>query len=101
MNQEHIDFIEQNKINFETVKLGYTRQIPIQTLQMYEHIYHLYINPNYVLTYWCGDCVFDMLKRLMYYYESNVPTSKDIQDIQDLVQDPVQEQPKAKRTKKK
>jgi hypothetical protein len=69
MKQEHIDFIEKNKINFDTVKLGYTRNIPIQDLQMYEHIYHLYLNPSYVLTYWCGDCVFDMLKRLMYYYE--------------------------------
>lgn len=69
MKQEHIDFIEANKINFETVKLGYTKNIPIDTLKMYEHIYHLYLNPSYVLTYWCGDCVFDMLKRLMYYYE--------------------------------
>lgn len=69
MNQEHIDFIEANKINFETVKLGYTKNIPIETLKMYEHIYHQYLNPSYVLTYWCGDCVFDMLKRLMYYYE--------------------------------
>ena len=69
MIKEHIDFIEDNKINFETVKLGYTKNIPIETLKMYEHIYHLYLNPSYVLTYWCGDCVFDMLKRLMYYYE--------------------------------
>jgi hypothetical protein len=69
MKQEHIDFLEKNKINFDTVKLGYTKNIPIETLQMYEHIYHQYLNPNYVLTYWCGDCVFDMLKRLLYYYE--------------------------------
>jgi hypothetical protein len=69
MKQEHIDFIEKNKINFETVKLGYTKNIDIEILKMYEHIYHLYLNPSYVLTYWCGDCVFDMLKRLMFYYE--------------------------------
>ena len=69
MNQDHIKFIEDNKINFETVKLGYTKNIPIEILKMYEHIYHQYLNPTYVLTYWCGECVFDMLKRLMYYYE--------------------------------
>ena len=98
MKQEHIDFLEENKINFDTVKLGFTKNIPIETLQMYEHLYHLYINPNYVLTYWCGDCVFDMLKRLMNYYESNVATASDIQDIQD---EPVEApKPKAKRTKK-
>jgi len=69
MNQDHIKFIEDNKINFDTVKLGYTKNIPIEILKMYEHIYHQYLNPTYVLTYWCGECVFDMLKRLMYYYE--------------------------------
>ncbi len=100
MKQEHIDFLEKNKINFDTVKLGFTKNIPIETLQMYEHIYHQYINPNYVLTYWCGDCVFDMLKRLMNYYESNVATAADIQDIQD-VEETVVQQPKAKRTRKK
>lgn len=98
MKQEHIDFLEKNKINFETVKLGFTKNIAIQDLQMYEHIYHLYINPNYVLTYWCGDCVFDMLKRLLHYYENNVATAADIQDIQDV---PVEApKPKAKRSKK-
>lgn len=92
MNQEHIKFLEDNKINFETVKLGYTRQIPIETLKMYEHIYHLYINASYVLTYWCGDCVFDMLKRLMNYYE-DLP-KPDAPVVQE------EPKPKAKRTKK-
>lgn len=82
MKQEHIDFIEANKINFETVKLGYTKNIPIDTLKMYEHIYHLYLNPSYVLTYWCGDCVFDMLKRLMYYYEGLPKLGVPEQDVQ-------------------
>ena len=70
MKLEHIEFIEANMINFETVKLGYTRQIPIEILQMYERIYHENIDPSYVLTYWCGGCVFDMMKRLMYFYEA-------------------------------
>lgn len=91
MSPEHIQFLEDNKINFDTVKLGFTRNIPIQTLQMYEHIYHLYINPSYVLTYWCGDCVFDMLKRLMHHYE-NLPKSEPAPE-------PVQPKPKAKRKK--
>lgn len=78
MNQEHIDFLEKHKINFDTVKLGYTRQIPIEVLQMYEHIYHLYLDPQYVLTYWCGGCVFDMMKRLMAYYETNVVNAQPV-----------------------
>lgn len=86
MTQEHIDFLEANKINFDTVKLGYTKNIPIDTLKMYEHIYHQYLNPNYVLTYWCGDCVFDMLKRLMYYYEGLPKAeSKTVQVTNDTI----------------
>lgn len=88
MKQEHKDFLEKNKINFDTVKLGYTRQIPMQDLQMYEHIYHQYLNPTYVLTYWCGDCVFDMLKRLMNYYEGlpkDEPVSETVQVTNDTL----------------
>jgi hypothetical protein len=98
MNQDHIDFIEKHKINFETVKLGYTRQIPMDVLQMYEHIYHQYLDPQYVLTYWCGGCVFDMMKRLMHYYETNVVNA---QPVQESVQETVQSEVKPKKAKKK
>ena len=115
MKKEHIDFLEINKINFDTVKLGYTRNIPIQDLQMYEHIYHLYLNPSYVLTYWCGDCVFDMLKRLLYYYEGlpksepetltvTVPVSEELHQLAVEASKPVfvsDEIPKEKKPKAK
>lgn len=100
MNQDHIDFIEKHKINFETVKLGYTRQIPMDVLQMYEHIYHQYLDPQYVLTYWCGGCVFDMMKRLMHYYETNVVNAQPAV-VQESVQETVQSQVKPKKAKKK
>jgi hypothetical protein len=32
-------------------------------------MYREYLDPQFHLTYWCGECVFDMLKRLIYYYE--------------------------------
>lgn len=102
MKSEHIKFIEENKINFETVELGYTRNIPIQDLQMYEHIYHQYIDPGYVLTYWCGGCVFDMMKRLMHYYNNlpkNVEPEQKIETASEPV-DTVDETPKVKRVKK-
>lgn len=98
MKQEHRDFLEANIINFNSVKLGYTKNIAIETLQMYEHIYHLYLNPSYVLTYWCGDCVFDMLKRLIYYYEG-LPASEPI--VEEIIEASVQvtkaAKPKAKK----
>lgn len=104
MNQEHIDFLEKHKINFDTVKLGYTRQIPIEVLQMYEHIYHLYLDPQYVLTYWCGGCVFDMMKRLMAYYETNVVNAQPVvEPAVEPVVEPVAEVKvaPAKKTRKK
>ena len=102
MTQDHIDFIEQHKINFDTVKLGYTRQIPIEILQMYEHIYHQYLDPHYVLTYWCGGCVFDMMTRLVTYYETNVINAQPVvQDVQESVQPSVQTEVIKKKAKKK
>lgn len=98
MKQDHINFIEENKIYFETVKLGYTKNIPIETLKMFEHIYHQYLNPDYVLTYWCGGCVFDMLKRLMYYYEGLPKPGTPEQQVKtppELVK-PTYKKPKAK-----
>ena len=102
MNQDHIDFIEKHIINFETVKLGYTRQIPMDVLQMYEHIYHQYLDPQYVLTYWCAGCVFDMMNRLMNYYETNVVNAQPVvQIVQESVQETVQSEVKPKKAKKK
>lgn len=100
MNQDHIDFIEKHKINFETVKLGYTRQIPMDVLQMYEHIYHQYLDPQYVLTYWCAGCVFDMMNRLMNYYE-NLPKveTATVQVTNDTIT-VTNDQPKKKAKKK-
>ena len=102
MNQDHIDFIEKHKINFETVKLGYTRQIPMDVLQMYEHIYHQYLDPQYVLTYWCAGCVFDMMNRLMNYYETNVVNAQPVvQTVPEIVHKTVQSEVKPKKAKKK
>lgn len=102
MKPDHIQFLEDNKINFETVALGYTRNIPIQDLQMYEHIYHQYIDPGYVLTYWCGGCVFDMMKRLMNYYQ-NVPKEVKPEQKAETISEAVEivdEKPKVKRSRK-
>jgi len=67
---------------------------------MYEHIYKLYLDPNFVLTKWCSSCVMDMLKRLYSYYLS-LP-QEQVQDLP-IVQSDVQEviQPKKKGRPKK
>ena len=63
-------FIEQNIINFETVGLGYTRNIDHGILEGYELIYRKYLDKHFILTRWCGSCVFEMIQRLKVYYEA-------------------------------
>jgi len=101
MELEHREFLKEHYNNYETALSGYVRNLDLPVLKMYEHIYHLYLNPSYVLTYWCGDCVFDMLKRLMYYYEGLPKPGTPEQYVQtppELLK-PGEKQPK--KTKKK
>lgn len=90
MKQEDIKFCQEHIINFESVKLGFTRNIPFDVLGNYERMYKEYLDPQFSLTYWCGECVFDMLKRLITHYELS------------LIQETVQvEQPIKKRGRPK
>lgn len=69
IEQEDIKFIEDHIFNFEAVKIGITRGIKIEELQRYEKIYKKYLDEKYILTYWCGSCVFEMMERLIHWYE--------------------------------
>lgn len=69
MTKQEIDFLVEHKLNFESVKLGFTRNIPFEVLGEYERLYRKYLDAQYVLTYWCGNCVFEMLERLIRYCE--------------------------------
>lgn len=73
MNQKDLDYCKQYIINFESVKLGFTRNIPFDVLGEYERMYRDYLDAQFHLTYWCGECVFDMLKRLIVLYENAQP----------------------------
>lgn len=85
MHQKDIDYCKQHIINFESVKLGFTRNIPFEVLGEYERMYREYLDAQFSLTYWCGECVFDMLKRLIVLFEqSNV--QETIQVAQQKVQ---------------
>ena len=70
MTEQEIQFIQDHIINFETTKLGYARNIGHDVLAEYERIYRKYLDASFILTYWCGSCVLEMLERLMRYYEN-------------------------------
>jgi hypothetical protein len=69
MTKQEVDFLIQHKLNFESVRLGFTRNIPFEVLGEYEQLYRKYLDAQFILTYWCGACVFDMLERLIRYCE--------------------------------
>ena len=69
MTQSDKEFIQENIINFESVRIGFLRDIPIHILNRYEQLYRSYLDPNYILTAWCSACVMDMMKRLIMYWD--------------------------------
>jgi len=105
MNQKDLDYCKQHIINFESVKLGFTRNIPFDVLGEYERMYREYLDAQFSLTYWCGECVFDMLKRLIVLFEqSNVQESIETaqQKVQtEVIQNTIQEVKKKRGRPKK
>jgi hypothetical protein len=86
MTEQDLAFLEANIINFEAVALGFTRNIDRDVLEEYAVIYRKYLNKDFILNSWCGNCVFDMLKRLSAHYEGlkyiaklNQPKPNDVQ----------------------
>jgi hypothetical protein len=95
IKQEHRDWLEANIGNYESAKNGYIRNLELPELQMYEHIYRIYLDPNFLLSVWCGACKYEMIMRLYKWYEqqpkpvnnfySNIDLSK-MEDISDRVE---------------
>ena len=67
--QEHRDFLNANIGNYESAKNGYIRNLDLNELKMYEHIYRTYLDANFLLSVWCGACKFDMIMRLYRWFE--------------------------------
>lgn len=98
MKQEDIKFCQEHIINFESVKLGFTRNIPFDVLGNYERMYKEYLDAQFSLTYWCGECVFDMLKRLITFYELHVNNQPEVIEQQtEIVEQPIKKRGRPKK----
>jgi hypothetical protein len=86
MEIEHKQFLEANIFNWESVQNGFIRNLELDVLRMYEHIYRLYLDPNFVLTVWCGNCKMEMLTRLYTYYE-RLPKEKQKELLIEMTQE--------------
>ena len=90
MNQEDEKFIQDNIYNFECVKAGFMKNLPLHILIGYEQIYRRYLDGGFILTSWCANCVADMMKRLSNYWDV-YKASKLVE-----IELPIQEAPKKK-----
>jgi hypothetical protein len=85
MTIHDIKFIQDNIINFDTVALGFTRNMEHSVLNEYSEIYKRSLDPSFQLNAWCGSCVFDMLIRLKRHYENVIsvqPTNEPNEQIE-------------------
>lgn len=72
MNQSDRDFIIENIIQLESVKLGFVKNMQLHILIRFEQIYKTYVQPGFILNSWCGNCVFDMMKRLAHHWDTMI-----------------------------
>jgi hypothetical protein len=98
MTNAEVDFLIQHKLNFDSVRLGFTRNIPFDVLGEYEQLYRKYLDAQFILTYWCGACVFDMLERLIRYCEDQ---EEYINAINPQTYEPTKVEPKKRGRPKK
>jgi hypothetical protein len=69
MELTHRQFLKEHYNNYETALSGYVRNLDLNIMKTYEHIYRTYIDPSFILTIWCGNCRMDMVLRLYAHYE--------------------------------
>jgi hypothetical protein len=87
MTQEDEKFIEDNIYNFECVKIGFMKNLPLHILVGYEQIYRRYLDPGFILTSWCSSCVSSMMKRLIIFWdEYEAKKVLDAEVVQESVQ---------------
>jgi hypothetical protein len=89
MTQEDEKFIEENIYNFECVKIGFMKNLPLHILVGYEQIYRRYLDGGFILTSWCSSCVSSMMKRLIIFWdEYQAKKVLDAEVLQESVQEP-------------
>jgi len=68
INQSDRDFIESHTVYFQQAKMKFLHGFAPGTMDRFYEIYKRHINPGYVLTPWCSECVIDMVARLGTWY---------------------------------
>ena len=87
MTQQHIDFlIAREATDGEMVKADYMRFLD-DDWKTYEKIYQENINPSFSFEHGCGNCRFDMVKRVFNYFwnvvKPSLPTELQSDEMSD------------------
>jgi hypothetical protein len=94
LTQEDLDFLGvERKVDGETIKVKYVKNLEQGVKQQYENIYKRVINPDFVLCFHCSNEVFDMVARLQQLYAeqvSEVPEALPVlESVSEVVLTPV------------
>jgi hypothetical protein len=69
INQDDRDFLESHKVYFEQAKMKFLHGFSPWVMDRFNAIFVKYVQPGYVLTPWCSECVIDMVTKLGDWYQ--------------------------------
>ena len=75
---EDIAFIEQHAVYFDQARLNFLHGLQPQTRNRFADIYRAYLDPGFILTEWCSQCVVDMMQRLDTSWQQNKPSEDSV-----------------------
>jgi hypothetical protein len=69
-SEKELEFLNGTFENFVTIKAGFMKNLEYPIIQAYHEIYKTHFDKDYILNAWCGDCVFNMVQRIMVKYDN-------------------------------
>lgn len=68
INETDLAYLRNHKVYFEQAKMNFLHGFNAHIMDTFHQIFQRYLQPGYVLTPWCSECVIDMVARLGAWY---------------------------------
>jgi hypothetical protein len=69
LTQDDRGFLDAHKVYFEQAKMKFLHGFSPWVMDRFNAIFVRYVQPGYVLTPWCSECVIDMVTKLGAWYD--------------------------------
>ena len=69
LTQDDREFLDAHKVYFEQAKMKFLHGFSPWVMDRFNSIFVKYVQPGYVLTPWCSECVIDMVTKLGDWYQ--------------------------------